>query len=494
MGAVTIVGALSAMYIGTTGAFFSDTETSTGNTFAAGDIDLLVDNESYYNGNVCAETSEGSGVWEWEGNAPFPVPGTECTTSWTLDDLTGHLFFNFTDIKPDDEGEDTISLHVDTNDAYMCMNIDLTENDDNSTTEPESEVDTPEDVNNEWDGELAQTLQMVWWADDEDNVLEVGETVISGGVQTLFNLASTSGPFQVALADSATNVWTSIPGPVEGEDTVYIGKAWCFGTLSLDPVAAGQGVNPSVDSGVICDGVALGNITQTDSTLLDVSFDAVQARNNPNFLCDTSSCDFSTTTNLAGGDGFETPVVATAQLWDIYPSPVNGWNVEWRDAGPTNFGDQVRPVVAQLEYHRGVLGSAFQGQQYVELDTDWFGPTSSGTGEPASARIYKDIATTPGAMYKIHFAFAPRPNTTASENRLEVRFGGNVVHDTGAVAGGGGPIAWTPITIDVQATSTTTRVEFTDLGTSNSQGTFLDDLRFTQESCALPQQLVQTDD
>ena len=42
---------------GATGAFFSDTETSQGNTFTAGAIDLLVDNESYYNGNRCTNVN-----------------------------------------------------------------------------------------------------------------------------------------------------------------------------------------------------------------------------------------------------------------------------------------------------------------------------------------------------------------------------------------------------------------------------------------------------
>mgnify|MGYP001578414017 FL=1 len=41
---------VAAAALGATGAFFSDTETSTGNTFTAGAIDLGIDNESYYNG------------------------------------------------------------------------------------------------------------------------------------------------------------------------------------------------------------------------------------------------------------------------------------------------------------------------------------------------------------------------------------------------------------------------------------------------------------
>jgi hypothetical protein len=218
------------------------------------------------------------------------VPGTPCDTSFGPSDLDdGLLFFNFRDLKPDDEGEDTISLHVNTNDAYACLDISLTSNDDISSMEPELLVpDTQEDVNNTWDGELAQNIQMFWWADDGDNVYEEGENSISDGVRTLYNLA-TSTPFSAPLADSVTNVWNpSAPGPIPGNTTKYIAKAWCFGALTLNPVAAGQGVNPSVASGVTCNGAALNNLTQTDGATLDVAFRTVQARNNRDFVCDNN--------------------------------------------------------------------------------------------------------------------------------------------------------------------------------------------------------------
>ncbi len=281
---IFIGGAAAVIASGATGAFFSDTESSTGNTFAAGSIDLKVDNDSYYNGNRCTEVEEN--VWQWVGTAPYPVSGTTCTTSWNLDDLSnGRLFFNFTDLKPDDESEDTISLHVQ-NDAWACMDVSLTSNDDRSSSEPELvDGDTPENINNTWDGELAQNLQFFWWADDGDNVYEADEQTVSSGIQTLFALASTTGPFSVALADSEHNVWTDIPGPVIANTTTYIAKAWCFGNLSLSPVAEGGGVNPSIASGITCDGTALNNLTQTDGATLDIAFRAIQSRNNPNFLC-----------------------------------------------------------------------------------------------------------------------------------------------------------------------------------------------------------------
>src|SRR3989344_6650468 len=86
--------------VSATGAFLTDSEVSAGNTFVAGAIDLKIDNESYYNGSVST------------------------STSWQLSNLSsGLLFFNFRDLKPDDEGEDTISLHVNNNNAYLCTDM-----------------------------------------------------------------------------------------------------------------------------------------------------------------------------------------------------------------------------------------------------------------------------------------------------------------------------------------------------------------------------------
>ena len=45
LGMIVFIGAVVA---GATGAFFSDTETSSGNTFAAGELDLKIDSESHF--------------------------------------------------------------------------------------------------------------------------------------------------------------------------------------------------------------------------------------------------------------------------------------------------------------------------------------------------------------------------------------------------------------------------------------------------------------
>jgi predicted ribosomally synthesized peptide with SipW-like signal peptide len=270
LGLVLILGAGGALATGTS-AYFSDTETSSGNTFTAGAIDLQVDNTSYYNGVL----NQG--------------------TTWTVTNLTIEKFFDFNDVKPDDYGEDTISLHVDTNDAYMCANVSLTSNDDNSINEPEGEDGDVTDGAGA--GELADLMEFIWWADDGDNVLEDNEDVISQGPIGALDLDATT---TVTLADSTTNIWTGAPGPVDGETTYYIGKAWCFGDIGAAPVTqdgqtnvmspAGNNAGTAAagepeDGGISCDGSALDNQSQTDSLTADVEFTAVQSRNNPGFQC-----------------------------------------------------------------------------------------------------------------------------------------------------------------------------------------------------------------
>ncbi|PIR38601.1 MAG: hypothetical protein COV34_00800 [Candidatus Zambryskibacteria bacterium CG10_big_fil_rev_8_21_14_0_10_42_12] len=259
-----VIGAIALAATSGTGAFFSDTESSTGNTFSAGAIDLKIDNESYYNGAF----NDG--------------------TSWELKDLgEGDFFFNFIDLKPDDEGEDTISLHVDDNDAWACMNIEITENTDNGCNEPEAaDGDTTCGDPGVGEGELQNEINFVWWADDGDNVLETDESEKTFIQSSLADIASTS----VILAD-ANGQGILNDGPLAGAQTYYIGKAWCFGTLTLTPIAQDRkgktGDNGPLDrgTGISCDGSVLDNKTQTDSVMGNITFTAVQSRHNDEFTC-----------------------------------------------------------------------------------------------------------------------------------------------------------------------------------------------------------------
>lgn len=274
LGMIVFVAAIAA---GATGAFFSDTETSTGNTFTAGDIDLQIDNESYFTnpatGQLIVSTS----------------------TSWAMTDLvTGtHKFFDFTDVKPGDVGEDTISIHVGSNNAWMCAAARITADEDVTCTEPEGPDDGNCAVPGAGLGELDSSLQFAFWHDDGDNVLEIGE---EGSIFLSGTLASMGAAGQIRLADSSGSILSGNT-PIPGGTTFYIGKAWCMGTLAAAPITqdnlAGQGVvdghsinGPDVrGTGFTCDGAAVNNAAQTDHVQGDMQFYATQSRNNTTFTC-----------------------------------------------------------------------------------------------------------------------------------------------------------------------------------------------------------------
>lgn len=243
----TIVAA-AALIVGATYAFFSDTETSTDNTFAAGSINLLVNNTSF---------ALDHNIPEYDGD-PIGAMVPSAHTTWDTGSLQGETFFDFIDLKPGDYGKDVISLQVDNNDAWICAATQV------------DEVDN---------AGLAENLNFAFWNDiDNDNVFDPGdgEAVFLQGPASGLN-----GAGQIALADSTRNVWANptTPGtPVAGLSENFVGKVWCYGDLTVNPVGnTGTGFN--------CDG---SEVTEGQGEILtgDIEFYAVQSRNNADFTCE----------------------------------------------------------------------------------------------------------------------------------------------------------------------------------------------------------------
>ncbi len=280
---LSVIAAVSAVVIGGTGAFFSDSETSTGNTFTAGAIDLKVDSQQHYNNAVCVNN-----LWQLEPGVSatvpqYPVIGTACSGTWGQNtpgvDITNEKFFNFGDIKPGDSGENTISLHVINNDAWVCAAISNLVDADNSTTEPE---DAP-DLDNLVSGEMQENLIVTIWRDNGDGGGTMGNNVQDGTEPTIYTGAPQAGTW--ALYDS-----TTATGPLTGATTGYVGVKW---TLPL----------------------LVGNEVQTDSMTGDISFTVVQSRNNADFKCSDVQ------PVIVNANGLETTNAATAKAngkWFFY--------------------------------------------------------------------------------------------------------------------------------------------------------------------------------
>jgi uncharacterized repeat protein (TIGR01451 family)/LPXTG-motif cell wall-anchored protein len=204
-----------------------------------------------------------------------------------------------------------------------------------------------------------------------------------------------------------------------------------------------------------------------------------------NCTIELSVCDINV--ELAKNGGFESPLIADSQSWNIYSnSQISGWKIEWVSLTPSEFGGYSRPINANLELQNSNVGwDPQEGNQYAELDSDWDGPSGSLNGEPASVKIYQDIPTIIGATYHIGFWFSPRPNTTLDNNRLQFKWDGEV-KDT-LEAAGENNTTWVKHEYTFTASGTLTRLYFTDLGLANSEGTFLDNVSV---KCVPPQEPI----
>jgi len=173
--------------------------------------------------------------------------------------------------------------------------------------------------------------------------------------------------------------------------------------------------------------------------------------------------------NIIINGSFEDPIVTHEGGWDIYET-VSGWTVEWRE----DIKGEIK-VNPQFELHNSdVLWNAKGGKQYIELDSDWYGPDGSGFPYEASVKISQEIDTIPGKKYKVEFWFSGRPGEDASQNIIisyinDVEELEESIDSTHLLQ-----TVWNKLSYSFTATSEKTIISFADGGIPNSHGTFLD--------------------
>jgi predicted ribosomally synthesized peptide with SipW-like signal peptide len=359
-----MIAFVGALVVGATGAFFSDSETSTGNTFTAGAIDLTIGNDSYY-------TNEAGDLV------------SSATTSWAIGDLDGEVFFSFSDLKPGDIGEDTISINVDDNDAWACMANSITATPENGQTEPEAEDDDSDEADS---GELQDELMFAAWHDDGDNVYENDER--------LYKLGGMNGPEIVSaqdmtgvqpLVDSTYNGFDvdNVGEPLTGGETYHIGKAWCLGDMTEAPIVQdGSTTTNPVDrgTGFDCSGASVDNKTQTDGITSNIQFYAVQSRNNDDFVC--SNADFG---------GVENADNVTTNVQDAWST------VDTSNAGKAWFGKARWNNDANYEVNLGIDdndSNTFNQSESAWVDGDVEGFTLTYDANNDNATLAFDDGTT----------------------------------------------------------------------------------------------------
>lgn len=152
--------------------------------------------------------------------------------------------------------------------------------------------------------------------------------------------------------------------------------------------------------------------------------------------------------NLIHNGSFEEPVVTNSRQWDWYGS-IPGWTL-------------AQGNVIEVQKTIKGIGSAADGFQHVELDSN------------QSSSIFQDLSTKVNRKYSLTFAFSARPGTPTSDNILGIKWDGYLIDNLVADGREFTDSNWKNFTYKVTAKSSRTRLEFADLGKSNSVGTYID--------------------
>ena len=251
------VAVAAVITVGGTMAIFNDSRTLADNKIKAGKFELSLDNTCHYDGMVCEKNDSGAYVWveEETGSSEFEeLLGEPCECTWTVEeDSEDKLIFNLDDVKPGDNGEKTVSIHIDDNPGWVCADFGTMTSFDNDCTAPEEEDgDGTCGDPGEGEGELQDNILFSVWIDDGngseeyacDNILNHGEEYVLEDVAAIGVLP---------IIDSTT--------AEEGITDGCVGIEW---KVPLDA----------------------DNTIQTDSLEGDITFTAYQTRHNRDFVCE----------------------------------------------------------------------------------------------------------------------------------------------------------------------------------------------------------------
>ena len=151
--------------------------------------------------------------------------------------------------------------------------------------------------------------------------------------------------------------------------------------------------------------------------------------------------------NLVVNGSFEANVQGNGS-WNIYPN-LTGW---------TGGADGI-------ELRDNVAGAAYDGANYVELDTY------------TNSSMSQSIGTTLGTQYNLSFAYSPREGVLAASNGIEVFWNG--VSQGVFTGDGGSGNVWAEASMTVTGAASTSSLSFQAVGTSDSLGGSLDAVSLT---------------
>ncbi len=226
-----------ALMMGVAGgvAVFSDTETSGGNTFEAGQLDLKIDFGTFYP----------------DGDPPYEDDSELIEEPINLDEWDDDQLIKISDVKPGDKGIIVFSLHVEDNPAWAQLDITDIRSGEGAVTEPEEEAEGG-DVGDT--GELDDAMEFTSVKFGKESKIHEGILITDYGED--FELSARTIPLD-GVRDETTDPDTEID-PLEACDEYYIVVEWEIPT-------------------------DVGNEIQGDTLEIDLDFNVSQARYQGNY-------------------------------------------------------------------------------------------------------------------------------------------------------------------------------------------------------------------
>jgi hypothetical protein len=150
--------------------------------------------------------------------------------------------------------------------------------------------------------------------------------------------------------------------------------------------------------------------------------------------------------NIVVNGSFESPELK-AKTWKVFQS-IDGWST----------------VGAGIEIRNNVAGSAYEGNQFAELDSH---------GKQSNSSISQTLSTMLGKVYKLSFAYSPRIKQPEDTNGIDVFWNGNLLQ---SISGAGSKVHdWLVYSFMVQGTGKDV-LAFEATGKQDTLGGSLDDV------------------
>jgi predicted ribosomally synthesized peptide with SipW-like signal peptide len=336
---LAMVGVAGVIAAGATSAYFSDPEISSGNTFTAETLDLKIDNSCTYNGAACIGGENG---YFWEGTE---VP---CTCAWAPMDTGGKAIFDLQNVAPNDQGEDSISFHVDDSPAWVCAELSNITKKENGCNSPEAKVDETCEETAVDTGELPENVYFSAWRD------------IGAGANACNNK--------------------------KDSDETYLFQNMNLNTVKWPVADASTGAGPINNS---CVGIAwnipseVNNIIQSDSFHADILFSAYQAKNNENFVC------FKPTVNIVKNVVNNNGGQATASQFDLFLGGNQVVNGQAQEFAPGTYAVTESGPAGYASSFSGDCNA--QGQLTIEAGKSYT-CTITNDDIPATLKIVKAVS------------------------------------------------------------------------------------------------------